>query len=129
MEIAPGEEIDETLVAKQLGISRTPIREAIIRLAAEELLIVSQNRAARVPQIDFVEVAELFDALEVCQRIAVRWAALRRSTAHLKVLRDAARNYAKGTRKRDFDLMRDSNFQYHQAIGSRLWKPLLQAPQ
>ncbi len=117
LEIAPGEELDETQIAKELGISRTPIREAIIRLAAEELLIVSQNRAARVPQIDFVEVAELFDALEVCQRIAVRWAALRRSVAHVKVLREATRDYVKGTRKRDFDLMRDSNFRYHQAIG------------
>jgi DNA-binding GntR family transcriptional regulator len=117
LEISPGEEIDESQIAKELGISRTPIREAVIRLAAEELLTVSQNRAARVPYIDFVEVAELFDALEVCQRIAVRWAALRRTTAHIKAMREAARDYIKGTRKRHFDLMRDSNFRYHQAIG------------
>lgn len=117
LELQPGAELDETRIAKELGISRTPIREAIIRLAAEELVTLSPNRGARVPQLDFSEVGELFDALEVCQRVAVRWAALRRSPRHLRAMREAAKGYASAARRRHFEAMRDTNFQYHKSFG------------
>jgi DNA-binding GntR family transcriptional regulator len=117
LDLGPGEELDETKLADELGISRTPIREAIIRLAAEELVVVTKNRATKVPQLDFLEVAELFDALEVCQRVAVRWAAMRRTNAHIKGMREAIRDFGRGIKRKDIDMMRDANLRYHQIIG------------
>ncbi len=117
LELAPGTEIDELELAEEFGISRTPIREAVIRLVAEELLTMSPNRSAKVPHLDFEEVGELFDALEVCQRVIARWAALRRTSEHLVAMREAAHNYAAAARKRQYETMREENFKYHAAFG------------
>ncbi|WP_108661020.1 GntR family transcriptional regulator [Acuticoccus kandeliae] len=117
LELQPGAEIDEAGLIAELGVSRTPIREALIRLSAEELVTLTPNRGAKVPVLDFAEVGELFDALEVVQRVATRWAALQRTPDHVSRLREAATRYEQATHDRDLDGMREWNFQYHKIIG------------
>lgn len=60
MTFKPGEMISELTLSKQLGISRTPIREAFKKLE-QEGLIVSQNRRTRVYILTIQEVEEIFD--------------------------------------------------------------------
>jgi DNA-binding GntR family transcriptional regulator len=117
VQLLPGSEIDEAGLAAEFGVSRTPFREALIRLAAEELVVLTPNRSAKVPVLDFIEVGELFDALEVTQRIVARWAALRRTSEDIETLKRAARAYADSAERRDFEGMRDANFQYHKGLG------------
>lgn len=67
-ELSAGQAISELSLAKELGISRTPIREALGQLAAEGLLEQSPNRRAVVVKLtrqDTIELYELREALEV----------------------------------------------------------------
>jgi DNA-binding GntR family transcriptional regulator len=67
-ELAAGDAIPEILVAKELGVSRTPVREALGQLAAEGILEQSPNRMAVVAKLtrqDVIDLYELREALEV----------------------------------------------------------------
>lgn len=65
-EIRPGERLNEIAVAKQLGVSRTPLREALNRLCSEGFLTFSTNQGFfRKP----LEVKEIFDLYEFRQKL------------------------------------------------------------
>ncbi|MGH9611526.1 MAG: GntR family transcriptional regulator, partial [Bryobacteraceae bacterium] len=67
-EFPAGSAVSELSVAKELGVSRTPVREAIAQLVAEGLLEQIPNRGAVVVQLtrhDIVDLYELREALEV----------------------------------------------------------------
>lgn len=61
--LVPGSPIDEAQLAERFALSRTPIREALVRLAAENLITTLTNRATIVSQIDFLNLSSFFDAL------------------------------------------------------------------
>ena len=76
LKIKPGEPLNEIRLAKELQVSRTPIREALRRLAAEGFVTVTPNVGARVSEInlrDFRELIEFRIILErgVAQLVAV----------------------------------------------------------
>jgi len=60
-ELAPGLRLGEVEVAARLGVSRTPVREALTRLAAEGLVEISPNRGARVASWSVAELEGVFD--------------------------------------------------------------------
>ena len=69
LEMAPGSAIDEVLLVDELGVGRTPIREAIKRLALEELVVVYPRRGTFVADItmtDLGHISELRSHLEAC---------------------------------------------------------------
>ena len=77
-ELRPGERLMELHLANRLGVSRTPVREAIHKLALEGLVTIIPRRGAEVAQIteksmnDVLEVRRALDALCVelaCERI------------------------------------------------------------
>ncbi len=59
-ELVPGERLGEVSLCAQLGVSRTPIREALRTLAAEGLVRMLPNRSAVVAEVDLSEIADLF---------------------------------------------------------------------
>jgi DNA-binding GntR family transcriptional regulator len=73
--LQPGEPIDEIGLADRLSMSRTPIREALVRLAAEGLVTLLPNRSTVVSQIDFPNLHHYFDALTLMYRTTTRLAA------------------------------------------------------
>jgi DNA-binding GntR family transcriptional regulator len=78
--IKPGETVTETALSHRLGISRTPVREALKKLE-QEGLIVTTNRRKRIYILTVSEMEEIFD-LKICVEGAVaRWAAERASDA------------------------------------------------
>jgi DNA-binding GntR family transcriptional regulator len=73
--LMPGTPIDEAGLAERLAMSRTPIREALVRLAAEGLVTLLPNRSTIVSQIDFPNLHHFFDALTLMYRMTTRLAA------------------------------------------------------
>lgn len=73
--LPPGAPIDEAGLAERLAMSRTPIREALVRLAAEGLVTLLPNRSTIVSQIDFPNLHHFFDALTLMYRMTTRLAA------------------------------------------------------
>jgi DNA-binding GntR family transcriptional regulator len=68
----PGEFIEEATATKITGVSRTPVREALSRLAAEGFLVLHPRRGAMVKQISTNEVADLYDVRLMLESHAAR---------------------------------------------------------
>ena len=60
-DLAPGARLGEVELADRLGVSRTPVREALSRLAAEGLVEIAPNRGARVATWTVAELEGVFD--------------------------------------------------------------------
>jgi DNA-binding GntR family transcriptional regulator len=86
-ELAPGEAIGEAELCAALGMSRTPLREALKLLAAEGLVDLRANRSARVAPLRAEETDELFEAVAGIERIAAELAARRADARALRGLR------------------------------------------
>ena len=75
-ELVPGTHLDETLLAEKFGVSRTPVREALIQLASMGLIVIRPRRGAVVAKIgphQLVEMFEFMSELEAtCGRLATR---------------------------------------------------------
>ncbi|MCB5411260.1 GntR family transcriptional regulator [Pseudogemmobacter faecipullorum] len=81
--IAEGARVPEKLLCEMLGISRTPLREALKVLAAEGLIELLPNRGARVKALTTEEVGELFDLMGGLEALAGRLACERITAAEL----------------------------------------------
>ena len=61
LQIAPGAPIDEDRIGEQLGMGRTPVREAIKRLALENLVTVFPRRGTFASEINITDLAHIFE--------------------------------------------------------------------
>jgi DNA-binding GntR family transcriptional regulator len=117
LRLPPGADLDEASLEARFGVSRTPVREALIRLASEGLIVLLPNRGARVTHIDIADVPQLFEALELCQRATLRWAAMRRTERDIAELREMNRNFLEAARNGDSERMGEVNKEFHMIIG------------
>lgn len=75
--VEPGEKLDETRLAERFGVSRTPVREALNRLAAQGVLVASDRRGVRVAQYTREELAQMFEVMHEIEAVCARLAAQR----------------------------------------------------
>ena len=87
--LQPGQELDEVSLARRYGVSRTPIREALIRLAAEHLASVGHNRRATVTPLILADYPRFMEALDLTRRAVSRLAAERRHETDIAKLQEA----------------------------------------
>ncbi len=87
--LQPGEHLSEPALAGSLGVSRTPVREALQRLAQEGLVEVQPGRGARVRTLTPAEVAEVYEVRALIEGEAARRAAGRCDEAGLARLEEA----------------------------------------
>ena len=86
----PGHRLVETQLAAELGLSRTPVREALRMLEAEGLVVSERNRGAMVRPLSPTEVVDLYGLRIRLESYAVELATERASESELGVLVDAA---------------------------------------
>jgi DNA-binding GntR family transcriptional regulator len=113
LRLPPGDNIEEPILEKRFNVSRTPVREALIRLASEGLVTLLPNRGARVAEIDISDVPQFFEALDVCQRLVLRLCAVRASDQQLADLRKINDHFIKATMARDIGKMSETNRDFH----------------
>lgn len=115
-ELKPGERLLEIQLANQLGVSRTPIREAIRKLELEGLVIMMPRRGAEVAQItekglrDVLEVRRALDAL--CTELACD----RITEEEKQRLRDACDEFEKATATVDATVIAAADVALHDII-------------
>lgn len=85
-ELKAGERIAESAVCDALGISRTPLREALKLLAAEGLVELRPNRGAIITPLRAPEMTALFEAVSGIERFAAELAATRLGKTEIKRL-------------------------------------------
>jgi DNA-binding GntR family transcriptional regulator len=116
MTLAPSEPLDETRLSRRFAMSRTPVREALVRLAAEGLVTTLPNRNTIVSAIDFSTVPVYFDSLALMYRVTTRLAAMRRTAADLADIRALQKDFARSVREADALAMVAVNRDFHVAI-------------
>jgi DNA-binding GntR family transcriptional regulator len=88
-ELVRGTRLRQEALADDLGVSRTPLREALRRLAAEGLVEFYPNRGAQVVDVTADDVRRAYEARVVVEPGAARLAAIRRSPVELAAMRRA----------------------------------------
>jgi DNA-binding GntR family transcriptional regulator len=84
--LAPGQPLRESEMAHDLGISRTPIREALLLLENEGLVAIAPNRGAAVVRYDGADLEDLYTLRAVLEAHAARMAATRITPRELEFL-------------------------------------------
>lgn len=120
MRLAPGTPLDEIGLAERFKLSRSPIREALVRLSGDGLVQILPNRSTVVAPMDYRRMPEFLDALDLLQRVTTRLAALHRTSADLAAIREAQKGYEKAIAAsiKSYDSlgMIDKNYEFHMAI-------------
>lgn len=114
--LEPGSPLDEVRLSQQFDMSRTPIREALVRLSSEGLVTTLPNRSTIVAAIDFVQLPVYFEALSLMYRVTTRDAAVHRQDADMPQIRRLQQAYAAAVKKRNAIEMIQSNRDFHVAI-------------
>ena len=91
--LKPGERLRESELADFVGLSRTPVREALSRLQAEGLVAHDATRGVVVAELDYNMVTELYYMREVLEGTAARLAAQHTSDVELSILDDHCQQY------------------------------------
>ena len=116
LELPPGSVVDEIQLAERFGMSRTPIREALVRLAAEGLIDTLPNRSTMVSNIDFANLHSFFDALSLMYRVTTRLAAEFHQSDDLRSIHAAQDEFVKAAEAGDDLGQISANREFHVAI-------------
>ncbi len=116
LELPPGSPLDEVRLSQQFVMSRTPIREALVRLVADGLVTTLPNRSTIVAPIDFERLPVYFEALSLMYRVSTRAAAVRHTLADLEQIRRHQAAYEVAVERRDISAMIATNRDFHVAI-------------
>jgi DNA-binding GntR family transcriptional regulator len=114
--LEPGALLDETGLSRRFGFSRSPIREALIRLAGDGLVVTLPNRTTIVAPVDIVQFPKYVDALDIAQRVNTRLAAQLRTTADLDTIAKAQEDFVAAIQTKDHLAMSETNKNFHMAI-------------
>ncbi|SDX27820.1 DNA-binding transcriptional regulator, GntR family [Geodermatophilus africanus] len=100
---APGEQLKDLELAAWLGVSRTPVREALLRLAHSGLVLAQPGRSTVVSPLDVREVRDARDVVAAMHELAVREAVPVLTEADLATMRDANRRFAAAVQSGDVE--------------------------
>jgi DNA-binding GntR family transcriptional regulator len=112
--IAGGERVREEDVARNLGVSRTPVREALQRLQQRGILVLGPGRGLVVAQLGHEQVVELYAMREILEGSAARFAAMHATPAEIATLYQLQEELR--TAEGDDMLHITLNRRFHQAI-------------
>lgn len=125
--VKPGDSIDEVQIARQLGISRTPVREAVKKISDESLIHVRAQSGTYVATISRRQVEEAYIIRTALELESVSRASALINPTHINDLEDIVQAHAKAFERKQFDeaIIRDD--QFHRYIAeinglSMLWK-------
>ncbi|GGG83891.1 GntR family transcriptional regulator [Salipiger pallidus] len=116
LDLEPGAPLDETTLSERFAMSRSPIREALIRLGAEGLVVTLSNRSTLVAPVNLAEFPRYVEALDFLQRINTRLAARHRTDADIVAMEKLARAFDQACEGNDFLAMSASNRDFHMAV-------------
>lgn len=109
----PGEQLKDGELADWLGVSRTPIREALLRLGASGLVVAIPGRSTTVTEIDAKAVQDARDVIAAMHALAVRQVAGRLSGEDLDRMRAANDRFAQALESDDVASALDADDELH----------------
>ncbi len=118
LELQPGTLLDETELSNQFGVSRSPVREALIRLSAEGLVQNLRNRTSIVAPFDVANLPAYFDAAILLYRLSARLAAAQRDPDRLQRLQANLTEHAEALKRGDMKAIVRLNRDFHVGVAA-----------
>ncbi|ARF57834.1 GntR family transcriptional regulator [Streptomyces gilvosporeus] len=125
--LAPGSRLVEEILAARYGVSRVPVREALRTLQSEGFVTTRRHAGACVAEPTEQEAADLLDIRAVLEPLGAARAAVRRSPAHLKVLRGLVRLGRERARHGHAADLRQLDGWFHETLAQAAGSPSLTA--
>lgn len=123
--LAPGQRLHERVLCEQLGISRTPLREAFKVLATEGLIVLAPNRGAQVAKMSRAEVVHTFQVMGALEGLSGELACAHITAEELDGIRELQRKMAACHRRRDLPGYYRLNRAIHERINAAARNPVL----
>ena len=114
--LKPGERLMEIALANRLGVSRTPVREAIRMLELEGLVIMIPRRGAQVAQITEQDLNDVLEVRLGLEELAVRFACERITDEEIKALGMAVKEFEKKMSNNDLSAQAEADVKFHEII-------------
>ena len=116
-ELKPGERLMEIQLANKLGVSRTPIREAIRKLELEGLVIMIPRKGAEVADITEKSLRDVLEVRKALEELAVQLACEKITQEELEELEQAGENFKKVLkRSQDITEVAEADVRFHDVI-------------
>ena len=111
--LEPGERLMEVQLADELGISRTPVREAIRKLEQEGYVIMVPRRGTYVSSVSVSDVKEIFEIRSALESLSTELAALRIEPDELEQLRTLLTEIEGHIERKDMDKIVETDIKFH----------------
>lgn len=114
--LRPGAPLDEHEVAQRFNASRTPVREALRQLAAQELVRIVPRHGAYVSRLSIPQLRSMLELLGELEALCAKYAARRSDDQNRDAVRTALERCARAEQVRDARTYVEANHEFHEAI-------------
>ena len=115
-QLRPGERLMEVHLANKLGVSRTPIREAIRKLELEGLVVMIPHRGAEVAKISEKSLKDVLEVRRALDELIAELACSRITPEQLIELKEAADDFEKATKTEDTTTIAKADIAFHDIL-------------
>lgn len=115
-DLQPGERLMETQLAEKLGVSRTPIREAIRKLELEGLVVMVPRKGAQVAQFTEKDIQDVLEVRAALEALAAKLACKRMDDRSFLKLQLAIAEYSYAAKNKDLETMIEKDVEFHDII-------------
>ena len=115
-ELKPGERLMEIQLANKLGVSRTPIREAIRKLELEGLVLMIPRRGAEVAEITEKSLRDVLEVRGALEELAVKLACQKITDEQIAELRAAEKEFEQALNSGDVTVYAEADVKFHDVI-------------
>ena len=123
--IMPGTRLDEVKLAKRFKVSRTPVRQALHKLVAKNMLLEKPRKGIFVPSYDNVELSQMYEAMHEMEVMCATLASLRLTLFSRMKIKKKQAECKIAAEKGDIVLFLKINESFHEAIYTSTQNPFL----
>lgn len=113
LDLVPGTQITESAIAAQLGISKTPVREALARLASEGFVVSGPGRRSFIAGLSVDALREIYQVRAILETASVRQVTPILTDSDLAELESAIKRAFQGLEREDLSAFLDANEHFH----------------
>ncbi|RBM14761.1 GntR family transcriptional regulator [Prauserella sp. PE36] len=122
-ELSPGARLSVPALAESLDVSRSPVRDAVLRLVQERLASEEPRRGAIVASVGLAELVSIYEIREVLEGLAARLAVENAGRKLVRALKEALDEHEAATRTADLAASTEADLRFHRLIREAAGNP------
>lgn len=115
-QIKPGEHLNESDIAKQMAVSRIPVRESLRKLEQEGLIVRLPNKGCFVITFSAQDVREVFSLRAALECMSFEWAIPKMTPRDIQILHTLIENQKQAIHEEDYEALAQLDMQFHEHI-------------